>query len=87
MTICNSLLTHLLQIIGEAAGTRQRSRRAANILRSIGRRSWVCEIESFTTTGEIDLDVVWETATLDVPRLLIGPRSLHALRSAIIRGA
>jgi hypothetical protein len=44
-------ITHLLQIVGEQRD-KLATQPASNILRSIGRRSWVCEIESFTITCE-----------------------------------
>src|SRR5947207_9448884 len=63
-------VTHLLQIIGEAAG---RVSEEACIEHSeidwpkiVGMRNRIVH-----DYRHIDLDVVWETATLDVPRLVL----------------
>jgi len=62
-------ITHLLQIIGEAAGSVGESARIAHPEidwpKIVGMRNRIVH-----DYRRIDLDIVWETATLDVPHLI-----------------
>jgi uncharacterized protein with HEPN domain len=63
-------ITHLLQIIGEAAGSVSEEARIdhpeIDWPKIVGMRNRIVH-----DYRRIDLDVVWETATLDVPRLVL----------------